>query len=484
MLTRDNQHHNAENQPEDFSDNPPIARQDLKQLLSWLLSRVCLVNEFAEKLVQHVQSPDLQNLNDNSLQNDTATQDDTHYSMKRHLDSDPDDRFRSMGHDDEASTDSKLYTRRKSAMTIPNPDELASMRTRNEYHPFQSSVDPRGRRHSIMNPPPAPNRQLPPSPGHSLPSPTSANFPSPSAASYGSSSQSMNLPPHGLHASSGTPYLPPIGSPLSSGSALQAHSAALQHEVSVQKLALSSLQSEHDKLLAAFSRSQTRASALEKKHSVSDNEIVNLAEEKIRLQGQVADLEKDVEDLTSSRDEARQSAVREGVQYVEIVKKASQLERLANEERKTWNTLRVEMEQRIVLLGQNNLTGASIVASEPIFSPVSAIRGDEMDISPPSPTSIERRPPDVKLEPASPNEPRSMGFLSTTASVPQDTTEDFQAEIRKLKSRCAEVEETLRAVREESRSVQGIVRALGMAGKSILEKVDRTLGADDNSPRE
>lgn len=482
-LTRDNQHHNDVQQPEDLSDIPPIALQDLKQLLSWLLGRVCLVNDFAEKLVQRVQTLNLQHLDDNSLRNGTAVQDDPHYSMKRHLDGDPDDRFRSMDHDDVASTDSKLYTRRKSAMTIPNPEELTSMRTHHEYHPFQTSTDVRGRRPSIMNPPPAPNRQMPPSPGHSLPSPTSANFPSPSAASYGSSSQSMSLPPHGLHASSST-YLPPIGSAHSSDSALQAHSAALQHEVSIQKLALSSLQSEHDKLLAAFSRSQTRASALEKKHSVSDNEIVNLAEEKLRLQGQVADLEKDVEDLTTSRDEARQSAVREGVQYVEIVKKASQLERLAVEERKTWNTLRVEMEQRIVLLGQSNMTGGSILANNSISSPALGITGDEMDIFPSSPTSIEKRPPDVKVEPASPNELRSVAVPSTTIFVSHDTTKELQAEIRRLKSRCAEVESTLRAVREESRSVEGIVRALGMAGKSILEKVDKTLGDDNTSPRE
>ena len=331
-----------------------------------------------------------------------------------------------------------------------------------------------------MNPPPAPNRQLPPSPGHSLPSPTSANFPSPSAASYGSSSQSINHHSHGLHAP-GTPYLPSLGSAHSSDSALQAHSAALQHEVSVQKIALSSLQSEHDKLLAAFSRSQTRASALEKKHSVSDNEIINLAEEKVRLQSQVADLEKDIEDLTRSRDDARQSAVKEGVQYVEIVKKASQLEEMAAEERKAWGILKAEMEQRIVLLGQGNMTEARPAGSPSLLSAPGMGVIDEMEVSSSSPSAIDRRPPDVKLEPASPNAPRSVGPQSAFGQ--EDTTSDLKEEIRRLKSRCAEVEDTLRAVREESRSVEGIVRALGEVGKSILEKADRSLG-DSNLTRE
>jgi hypothetical protein len=74
--------------------------------------------------------------------------------------------------------------------------------------------------------------------------------------------------------------------------------SALQHEISVQKIAFSSLQGEHDKLLAAYSRSQTRASALEKKHNVSDAEIISLTEEKLRLQAQVVDLGGDVKGLS------------------------------------------------------------------------------------------------------------------------------------------------------------------------------------------
>ena len=418
-----------------------------------------------------------------SLRSGATAQDDPHYSMKRHLDGSPNDGYRTMG-DGEAASDSKLYTRRKSAMAIPNPEDLPPMRSNHEYHPFHSSMDGISRRHSIMNPPPAPNRHLPPSPGHSLPSPTSANFPSPSgASSYGGSSQSANLHPPGLHASPGTPYLPPIGPGHNSDTALQAHSAALQHEVSVQKIALSSLQSEHDKLLAAFSRSQTRASALEKKHTVSDNEIVNLAEEKIRLQSQVADLEKDVEDLTRSRDEARQSAVQEGAQYVEIVKRATQLEELAADERRTWGILKAEMEQRIFLLTQGNMTEAPRSEDDRTSLNTPAIPGNrnddmDMDISPSSGSG--ERPHNVKIEPASPNVSRSMGSSSERVAEQHDSSRELKSEIIRLKSRCAEVEDTLRAVREESKSVEGIVRALEMAGRSILERADRTLGDNDH----
>ena len=106
------------------------------------------------------------------------------------------------------------------------------------------------------------------------------------------------------------------------------------HESSIQALNL--LQKEHDELLAAFARFQTRANALEKKHTVSDSEIVNLTEEKLRLQAQVIEMERELENLARSRDEYRQAAVHGGAQYVEIVKMASRLERMSAEERKHW----------------------------------------------------------------------------------------------------------------------------------------------------
>ncbi|KAF4633796.1 hypothetical protein G7Y89_g4317 [Cudoniella acicularis] len=121
--------------------------------------------------------------------------------------------------------------------------------------------------------------------------------------------------------------------------------AALQHEVSVQKIALSSLQGEHDKLLAEYSRSQIREYALEQNKLASEAEIMSLSEDKVRLQQQVAELEKDVENLSRSRDEYRQAGVQECAQYAEIVRKASQLEEMATQQRKKWSSLRTHARQ-------------------------------------------------------------------------------------------------------------------------------------------
>lgn len=334
-----------------------------------------------------------------------------------------------------------------------------------------------------MNPPPPPppapptNRQLPSPPGRSLSSPTSLNFPSPSGPSYGSTSQPVNLPPpSGLHQSTLSGYLPPIGSAQTPDSALQAHTQALQHEVSVQKIAFSSLQGEHDKLLAAYSRSQTRASALEKKHNVSDAEIISLTEEKLRLQAQVIDLERDVEDLSRSRDECRQSAVQEGAQYVEIVRRATQLEERTAEERKSWGILKTEMEKKIEAL---NDSGPGEVNGSSNDTPIS-LMADGID----TPASQPEPPPVLKLEPIEPSsqpENQTPIELEVPEIAPppppsnQESADELHEEIRRLQRRCIEMEDTLQVVREESRSMEGIVEALSRAGKTIRDKANSAL---------
>ncbi|KAH7418272.1 hypothetical protein BKA64DRAFT_194966 [Cadophora sp. MPI-SDFR-AT-0126] len=441
---------------------PPIEEAGLKHTLNWLLDRIHHVNDLAEQLLQHVPQESSLGIVRNFTEGGISAQDDLEHIMKRRMNADSGDLKRSRDDPDDANTDAKLHIRRRSiATTLPGTEEFLSMRNSQEHHQLQSNLHGGQNQRVHMNPPPpppVPNRQLPSPPGRSLPSPTSMNFPSPSASSYGSSSQpSSHLPPSGLHHSSLSSYLPPIGSS-HSPDALQAHTAALQHEVSVQKIALSSLQGEHNKLLAAFSRSQTRASALEKKHSVSDTEIISLTEEKLRLQSQVVELERDVEELARSRDEFRQAAVQEGAQYVEIVKRASRLEEVAGEERKGWNKLKLEMEQKIEALSG----GSSRMDGPPSGS------GQLVNVA--THTSDVDSHTELKLEPTSDSRPTSHSEI-----VRHESNQALEEEIRRLRSRCAEVEGALRAVREDSRNMEEMIEALGLAGKSILERADRTL---------
>ncbi|TVY31906.1 hypothetical protein LOCC1_G008630 [Lachnellula occidentalis] len=446
------------------TDCPPIAQCGLKQTLNWILKRINHVNDLADKLVQHV-SPGSLPGPQNFLRNINYPSESVSDTMKRRIDSEPDNGYRPRP--DAPEPPSEDLGRRS-----VNRDDLPSLRSKYDYH----GADGPSRR-NIMNPPPAPaiNRQLPSPPGRSLSSPTSINFPSPSAASYGSTSQPVNLPlPSSLHQSTLSGYLPQIGSGQSPESALQAHTAALQHEVSVQKIAFSSLQGEHDKLLAAYSRSQTRASALEKKHNVSDAEIINLTEEKLRLQAQVVELEREVEDLTRSRDQCRQSAVQEGAQYVEIVRRASQLEERTAEERKSWNRLKAEMEKKIEALNRIGSKGGVGSSNPTPNSPI--VETTYTPAAPPEPPAV------LKIEPMS--EPSGLveNLPADEAHAPasprpviQATPQELHSEIRRLQRRCIETEDALRTVREESRSMEGIVQALSRAGRTITDTADRAL---------
>lgn len=187
-----------------------------------------------------------------------------------------------------------------------------------------------------MNPPPTPGRHNPSPPGPYRASPPLYNMPSPASTVFqpSSSANITSQPPH-------HPLSPAPSSSLTSGAAggaipvpVAAHTAALQQEVSVKAYALQTLQQEHAKLLAALSRTQKRARALEENQVFAENEISSLADERVRLTDRIAELETEVSEVSKARDEYRNAGVREGKQYVEIVRMASQLELKAAEERR------------------------------------------------------------------------------------------------------------------------------------------------------
>ncbi|MCJ1402477.1 hypothetical protein MMC11_005697 [Xylographa trunciseda] len=159
-----------------------------------------------------------------------------------------------------------------------------------------------------------------------LPSPSSLNF---------SSSQ----------------FLPPL-SPLFMGpkSPHTAHLQELQHQLSTKSLAHQILQGEHDKLLAAYSRSQIRCATLDKKSQVSDNEINNLVEDRLRLQSQVNAIEIQVDELQHSKDEAQKQSVASGSQYMQIMGMSSRLQAQAAADLKIWKTDRDDWQNEKELL--------------------------------------------------------------------------------------------------------------------------------------
>ena len=151
--------------------------------------------------------------------------------------------------------------------------------------------------------------------------------------------------PPGIKFTTSAGILPPM-SPSVTGpngqSAHIAHLQDLQHQLSTKSLAHQILQGEHEKLLAAYSRSQTRCNSLDKKAQVSDTEINNLSEDRMRLQGQIELFEQQVEELQQSRDEAHKQSVANGSQYMQIMAMSSRLQAQSASDLKKWKGDREE----------------------------------------------------------------------------------------------------------------------------------------------
>jgi hypothetical protein len=143
---------------------------------------------------------------------------------------------------------------------------------------------------------------------------------------------------------------------------------------------------------------------------------------------------------------------------------ALQLEELAAEERKTWSKMKAEMEQTIEAL-RAGASPSDVVLRTAANIPVPHIIADVN-----TPASSVEAQSDFKIEPLT-----DTGPTSHPKEILLESNDELKEEIRRLRSRCAEVEYALRAVKDDSRKMEGIIEALGLAGRSILERADRTL---------
>lgn len=155
------------------------------------------------------------------------------------------------------------------------------------------------------------------------------------------------------------------------------HLHDLQHQISTKSLALQTLQREHDQLLAAFSRSQVRCTALDKKSQVSDHEINTLTMDKVRLGQEVEQLETQVAELTRARNEVHQQSTADGAQWRQIMAMSSQLQakgieeaRKFREEREAWEKERAAFRERVERLESGRELSATNEAASGSTTPV------------------------------------------------------------------------------------------------------------------
>ncbi|KAL0638659.1 hypothetical protein Q9L58_002387 [Maublancomyces gigas] len=111
--------------------------------------------------------------------------------------------------------------------------------------------------------------------------------------------------------------------------AYTSHLSHLRHSLSTLELAHSTLRNEHTNLLSAISRSQTRASALDRKFLVCTEENESLSNERERLMGVVECLEESLLEVRTERDDMRIEMRKSGAQWGAIVHNAGKLEQNA-----------------------------------------------------------------------------------------------------------------------------------------------------------
>ena len=160
-------------------------------------------------------------------------------------------------------------------------------------------------------------------------------------------------------------------------SAHTAHLQDLQHQISTETSILQTLQKEHRQLLAAFSQSQIRCNVLDKKSQVSDHEINDLTEGKLRLQQQVEALEAQVEELLKARKESHRQSTADGAQWRQIMAMSSQLHmqgadksRRHRSDRELWEQEKEAMQQRILELETNAASPSTTKQKDQPVAPV------------------------------------------------------------------------------------------------------------------
>ncbi|MCJ1478511.1 hypothetical protein MMC13_007191 [Lambiella insularis] len=252
---------------------------------------------------------------------------------------------------------------------------------------------------------------------------------------------------------------PPPLSPSFSGSRSPhtAHLRDLQNQLSTKSLAHQILQGQHDKLLAAYSRSQTRCATLDRKSQVSDTEITNLIEDRIRLQAQIDALDVQVDVLQQSRDEAHKQSVANGAQYMQIIGKSSRLQAQGAADMKKWKTDRDDWQRdkEALLFKIETLEIGGVKTEKTSCSSDSAS------------LSVER------LSHSRPIVGTSKVEFDSGVTVASTSVHALCDEVLSLRKRCHEMEVSLQNCRNDSIQLDEIVSKLGTISDRMRSHIER-----------
>lgn len=302
-------------------------------------------------------------------------------------------------------------------------------------------------------------------------SPTSRFLPPPTPVSVYS----------GLHAP-----LPISPSSPASRTAQATHVQNLQHQISTKTLALQTLQQEHNRLLSAYSRSQTRGAALERRSHVSDEEMNNLINEAVDAQVQLEVAEAQITGLKERLQAAQTEADNLRSQYIKIVEGASNLQQLDLDMLKKKQATQAELEERIAQLEFENTDIWTVAMAR--HHPSAA--GDEDGVTASNATPIPTdyhiyssesiKSPIQSLAVSEPsNADETDAAIGENDVLHSTSTNILRCEIIRLRQACLEKDAVLQEVARMGRQVETKAESVILPVKRKRETTDDDGRCDD-----
>lgn len=243
-----------------------------------------------------------------------------------------------------------------------------------------------------------------------------------------------------------TRMLPPISPALTGSASHLAHLHELQQQIDTRTLAFETLQREHQNLLSAFSRSQSRVAMLDKKFVASEAEISDLNDGRLKLQAQIEALEAQVQEIQQIREDAHTQSITEGAQYMQIMAMSSKLQAQGASDSQKWKAEREqwELDKKAFTMQIEHLEGEKQAL-------IRILR-----VSEPSDSFLT-------LDQST----AATGTLE--GSDTQASRGTLREEIRELRIKCNNLEVALQAIRHESGNFGQAFARLGSIGRRLQQ---------------
>ncbi|KAI9886734.1 MAG: suppressor of los1-1 [Watsoniomyces obsoletus] len=269
------------------------------------------------------------------------------------------------------------------------------------------------------------------------------------------------------------------------------HLQDLQHQVSKKTLALQTLGKEHERLLSAYSRSQTRCAVLERKSCVADSELDNVMEEAMDLRFRLEMAETQVTKLEMQLNAAQSEKSEMRDQYGKIVAGASELQATYVErwmkERAAMIATQEKLQGRIVELECQIGEASKIITFDGGIA--AAVGEDDMTTSnaPPFISNHDiddesiSSPSSSILETASSNIDETGETLENDDVLHSTSFQDLRSEILRLRKACRDKDLVLQEVASMSRQVE---RKAQTARMQLARERKRKRGVNDDDGRQ